>query len=93
MYVTASKLVTEEKQKITWIFRDQPDTKTDTGWRVFSGNEDDEFMEKESNFIDCTVDEILLIDNSIESLLKKQVGCEFELNETGEWEEIKGMGL
>jgi hypothetical protein len=93
MFITASKLVVEEKQKITWIFRDQPENKTDTGWRVFSGNEDDQYMEMDNNFIDCPVDEILKIDNSIEQFLKKQVGSEFELDEQGEWEEIKGMGL
>ncbi len=87
--VMASKMVTEENHKPNFIFREKPFFEADSGWRIFSGCEDDEYSDNSDNFGIYDARTILKIDDSISQLLLyKGVGSVWERTEDSEWQEV-----
>ncbi len=88
--IVCSKMVTEEKLKPHFIFREKPKTdRPDSGWVIFSGFESDEYSNDSNNFGIYNPKTILEIDDSIaEILLYKGIGSVWKKNEEGVWEEV-----
>jgi len=73
-----SKLITEEGKTPMFIYREKRTRKEDSGWRIFSGFETDEYLENPKNIGIYNPSTILKIDFSLHSILLKGVGSVFE---------------
>lgn len=73
-----SKMVTEGNRKPLFMFREKRSRPEDSGWRIFSGFESDEYANDHKNFGIYNPTTILKIDISIATLLFKGVGSVYE---------------
>ena len=73
-----SKLVTEDKKKPLFIYREKRTGPEDSGWRIFSGYESEGYTENPDNCGIYNASTILKIDSSIKNLLFKGVGSVYE---------------
>lgn len=60
----------------------------DTGWRIMTGKETDEYMDNEDNFSFVSLGAVLSRDDSIIKILESEVGTSFERNSDGVFEII-----
>lgn len=88
--VLASKMVTEGNHKPRFIFRDKPFNEADSGWRIFSGFETDEYTNNPNNLGFYHAKTISQIDDSIVKLLLfKGIGSAWEKKEEhSDWKEV-----
>ena len=71
----------------SWMYREESDKDGDSGWRVFSGNEDDDYLDDPRNFKFITSDQLIAIDDSLKSNLLAPIGSSFERDDkTNKWE-------
>ncbi len=87
-YALISKLVIDENLVITWVYRDQPEMEEDSGWRIFSGEEPEEFFDEdaEDNFVMIQLKDLVENDPTLESILKSPSNSEFErIDENSPW--------
>ena len=73
-----SKLVANEGKKPLFMYREKPSNKMDSGWRIFSGTESQEYVDNADNTGIYNPSTILKIDSSIADLLLKPRGSVFE---------------
>lgn len=84
-----------ENAPINYIYREEPMKKdeerdyVDTGWRILSGDESDEYMNDSENISLVSLGAVLSRDDSFIELLKSEIGKSFERNKNGIFEEIK----
>lgn len=81
-YIIASKLVSEGRKEVGYLYREEPTDEMDSGWRVFSGEEDQEFADDADNFAIYNASTIVEIDPSIADLLLSPPGAAFERDST-----------
>ncbi|RLZ08644.1 DUF2185 domain-containing protein [Faecalibacter macacae] len=74
-------------QSINYMYREEPDNKQDSGWRFFAGDEDEEYLDNETNIEIMNVNTIAHYDKSIIPFLEAPYGSAFGKNENGEFEE------
>lgn len=87
--VMVSKMVTEQKKKVRFMYREKPTRNEDSGWRIFSGFEDQDYTDNPNNTGIYNPTTILKIDPSIADLLLNPVGSVFEReNENSNWYEV-----
>lgn len=48
-YVLAPKNVIDSRKNILYMYREKPDNTYDSGWRIFSGDESDEYVNNPHN--------------------------------------------
>ncbi len=81
-----SNKILKDKETPTWMYREEPSNEGDSGWRVFSGNEDDEYLNNPSNFKLISADQLIKIDDEIKVNLLAPYGFSFEKNtKTNKW--------
>mgnify|MGYP002852482326 CR=1 FL=1 len=76
-YAIASNYVAKTKLKVRFMYREKPSNETDTGWRFFSGIEDDEYTYNSNNLGIYDINTILEIDESILPYLDSPIGSIF----------------
>lgn len=87
--VMCSKMIVDDNHKPMFMFREKPSNENDSGWRLFSGFENNEYSENADNFGIYNPKTIFKIDNSISNLLLyKGVGTVWERKPTIEWYEV-----
>jgi hypothetical protein len=74
----ASDKITVEGLPVRYMYREEPDFETDSGWRFFSGTEDDEYINNSDNLMIYDINTIANYDQSILDFLENEVGSEFE---------------
>jgi hypothetical protein len=90
----ATNKVLYDNAPINYIYREEPMEKDeerdyiDTGWRILSGDESDEYMEDLENISLVSLGSVLKRDDSFIDLLDSEIGTSFERNENGIFEEI-----
>ena len=67
-----------------WLYRDQPDAGNDSGWRVFSGSEPDDFADRPGNFVEMTLEELVTLDPEVAPVLEAPVGSCYEWDDGSE---------
>lgn len=82
--VIASKMVVDDKAKVGFLYREKPMDEADSGWRIFSGQEDQAYADNPDNFGLHDIRTVLAVDPSIGELLLSPTGSAFEW-EDGEW--------
>lgn len=74
----ASNLVVKGRKKIRFMYRERPDNDYDSGWRFFSGQEDQVYADNPSNFAIYALTTIAEIDPDIVPFLGSPAPCAFE---------------
>ena len=77
-FVLAPKILVEQKKKIRFMYREEPDQPQDSGWRFFSGDETDEYVNQPENIALYDISTILAIDPDILPYLTSPCGSAFE---------------
>ena len=83
-YIIASKRVSEERRPVRYMYREAPDNGLDSGWRVFSGTEDQAYADVAGNFAMYNASTILQIDPSVGPYLESPSGTAFEREDVSE---------
>lgn len=85
-----SRLVIDEKLPVRFLYKTVPEHLNDTGWRVFTGYEDEQFLANEQvNLIPIPLDRLIQIDASLAPLLEYNAGTVWERHpDATEWERV-----
>ncbi len=87
-YIIASNKVARERQPIGYLYREEPENQNDSGWRVFSGEESEEYADDAANFAMYNASTILEIDPSIASCLEAPWPIAYERTSSGGFVEV-----
>ncbi len=83
----ATDMITVEGRKVGFMYREQPDFETDSGWRFFSGLESQEYTDDPDNTTIYDVNTIANYDPEIIPFLDSPCGSAFGRNRrTGQFE-------
>jgi hypothetical protein len=74
----ASNAIIIDGEKIGFMYRENPDSNEDSGWRFLSGNESQEYVDDESNSKIMDVNTMANYDPAIIPYLKHPFGTELE---------------
>jgi hypothetical protein len=85
-----SRLVIDEKLPVRFMYKTVPEHLNDTGWRLFTGYEDEEFLANDQvNMIPMPLEKVVKIDPSLEPLLEYNAGTVWERTPESEgWERV-----
>src|SRR5690606_19847601 len=72
-----------EESKVGYLYREDPDSDNDSGWRMNTGRETDEYMDNADNISYVSLGAVLRKDDSIVSLLDREPGSAFARDESG----------
>ena len=85
-----SEMVRSKGKPIRFMYREAPDNEEDSGWRMFSGEEDDEYANNASNMKLVNVGYLLDKDPTLLQPLKSKADVAFERTERdAPWQKIK----
>lgn len=88
-----SKMVVNENIKPHFMYREKRTRPEDSGWRIFTGFETEEYNDNSNNIGIYNPSTILQIDPSIKDLLLKGVGSVYERTENGAWYRVTDFNL
>ena len=77
-YIIASNQITKNGKKVGYLYREEPDNENDSGWRVFSGEESQEYADDPTNFAMYNASTIVELDPEIKNLLGLAYPISFE---------------
>lgn len=83
-YALAPKRLVENRLKVCYMYREMPDNGQDSGWRFFSGDESDEYVNDPDNIALYDINTIAAIDPDIVPHLNSPAGSAFERDAAGE---------
>lgn len=88
-----SRMVTDDLQQPRFIYREKRIRPEDSGWRIFTGMESEEYLDDPQNCSIYHPDTVIAIDPSIGPLLQSGLGSVFEKNEANFWERVDDFPL
>ncbi|MBP7644210.1 MAG: DUF2185 domain-containing protein [Saprospiraceae bacterium] len=74
----ASDKITIDGCQVGFMYREEPDFETDSGWRFFSGYETDEYINNPENLMIYDINTIANYDNAIIPYIEMEIGTELE---------------
>jgi hypothetical protein len=74
-----------EHEEPAWMYRENTNLKDDSGWRVFSGSEDENYLTDPSNFKLISANQLIEIDENIKVNLLAPIGSSFEKDDKKNW--------
>lgn len=80
----ATDMITVEGYPVRFMYREEPDHETDSGWRFMSGFESEEYIVNPDNLAIYDVNTIANYDPSIIPFLGSPIGSAFEKTEESE---------
>lgn len=87
-----SRLVFDEKLPVRFMYKTVPDHLNDTGWRMFTGYETEEFLSAENetrNMMPVRLEKICQLDPSLTDLVEYNAGTVWERRPEAEgWERV-----
>ncbi|WP_240776370.1 immunity protein Imm33 domain-containing protein [Nitrincola alkalilacustris] len=88
--VLVSRLVFDEKLPVRFMYKTVPEHLNDTGWRLFTGYESDEFLADEAlNLLPVPMEKIQQLDPSLTELLQYNAGTVWERTpDSPKWERV-----
>lgn len=78
-----------EGKKIGYLYREESETEDDSGWRLNTGTETDEYMNNSDNISYVSLGAVLREDDSIVHLLDRESGSAFAIDESGDFVELE----
>lgn len=88
-----SKMVVDKNIKPRFMYREKRTRPEDSGWRIFTGFESEEYNDNPDNIGIYNPSTILKIDSSIEDLLLKGIGSVYEKTENDDWYKVTDFDL
>ena len=88
-----SKMVVDKNIKPRFMYREKRTRPEDSGWRIFTGFESEEYNDNPDNIGIYNPSTILKIDPSIEDLLLKGIGSVYEKTENDDWYKVTDFDL
>jgi hypothetical protein len=85
----ATDKITVDGLPVGYMYREQPDEDVDSGWRFFSGTENQEYVNNPNNMAIYEVNTIANYDKEIIPYLDPPVGSEFKRNQDNTFSIIK----
>jgi hypothetical protein len=79
----ATDMITVDGLPVGYMYREEPDFEFDSGWRFFSGTEDQEYADNSNNVMIYDVNTIANYDRAIIPYLQMPIGSELFRNEDG----------
>jgi hypothetical protein len=73
----ATDRITVDGAKVGFMYRENPDFLEDSGWRFFSGDETQEYVDDQNNIAIYEVNTICNYDESIIPYLKSEIGSAY----------------
>jgi len=87
----ASDQITVEGKLVRYMYREEPETEFDSGWRFFSGNESQDYIDDPDNMAFFDVNTIVNYDKAIIPYLNLPEGTELErVDGSSEFKVIEG---
>ncbi len=84
-YVTVSNRIMIDGQSIGYLYREEPDNEDDSGWRIFAGDETQDYADDASNFALYNASTILGRDSKLSEILGISYPVTYERDsETGQ---------
>lgn len=85
-----SRLVFEETLPVRFMYKTVPDHLNDTGWRMFTGYETEEFLDNEQiNLVPIPLERMIEMDPSLTDLVTYNAGTVWERTpESSGWERV-----
>ena len=85
-----SKLCFDETLPIRFLYKTVPEHLNDTGWRMFTGYEDDDYLANElANLLPVPLDKMCEHDSSLTDLVSFNAGTVWERTpESDEWQRV-----
>ncbi len=88
-YCVASDKITVEGSSVGFMYREEPESPDDSGWRFLSGDETEEYVEDMNNSMIFDVNTIANYDAAIVPYLNLPAGSEMErVNNSNEFEPL-----
>jgi hypothetical protein len=84
----ATDRITVDGQPVRFMYREEPDNTTDSGWRFMAGTESDEYMNDPENLAIYDVNTVANYDPDIIPFLGAPVGSAFERSDGGVFVEV-----
>ena len=79
-----SKMVAANR-KVDFCYREEPETADDSGWRFFSGEEDQQYSDSQENFVLCGLEAVVEVSPELNDLVELPWPIAFERSQlTGE---------
>lgn len=75
-YCIATDRITVDGEKVGYMYREQPDDSSDSGWRFFAGDESQDYINNPDNISIYDVNTIANYDPSIIKYLDSDIGVE-----------------
>ena len=86
-----SNRILRDGQPIGYLYREEPDTEQDSGWRFLAGDESDDYMGDAENLSFVSMGAVLNHDDSVLDLLEEPLGSAFERNlASGQFDRVEG---
>lgn len=76
-------------EKVGYLYREDPDTDDDSGWRINTGTETEEYMDNADNISYVSLGAVLREDDSIIHLLERDSGSAFVRDDSGNYIELE----
>ena len=86
-FVTAA--VIREGRPVGRLYREDPDASDDSGWRLLTGDESDDYLNDSGNVLYIAIGAVLNRDDSFVSLLDSPVGSAFERTSDGSYASVQ----
>ena len=74
----SSDKITIDGLQIGYMYRENPSNESDSGWRFFAGNEEEEYTNNANNFGIFDLNTICNYDRTIIPYLNSEIGASFE---------------
>src|SRR5690242_5855113 len=84
----ATDEITVKGEPVGYMYREEGEDPDDSGWRFFSGAEDEDYTENADNFGIYEVNSIANFDRAIIPCLDAPYGTAFERTESGKWKVV-----
>lgn len=82
MAIVSARVATDGKP-VAWMYREETDRQNDSGWRMFAGDETQEYSDSPDNAVVVPLREILKVSPDIEAVLGQPAGSAFERGADG----------
>ena len=79
----ATDKITVEGVPVAYMYREEPDLEHDSGWRFFSGTENQEYVDNPENSMMYDVNTIANYDSSIIPYLQMEIGTDLSKKSDG----------
>ncbi len=89
----ATDKITVDGMQVGYMYREQPDRAIDSGWRFFSGTEDQEYIDDLNNTMIYNVNTIANYDPAIIPYLSFPIGTELErIEDSNNFKKLSNSG-